>query len=123
MKYCQLRQKYFELKIISSVIKVALLRCEWLTKAPVPAVSQSSMPMQGGTGSCHLHFHTIILLFLYLVLGLLSIVMEAQETDGDKQQMDLSVLDPTLDGWETEEKKFLSIKLVFTRASLLRLPL
>lgn len=56
------------------------------------------MPMQGGTGSCHLHFHTIILLFLYLVLGLLSIVMEAQEIDGDKQQMDLSVLDPTLDG-------------------------
>lgn len=54
------------------------------------------MLMQGGTGSCHLHFHTVIHLFLYLVWGLLGIVMEAQEIDDDKQQMNLNVLDPTL---------------------------
>lgn len=60
------------------------------------------MPMEGSTGSCLLHFHIVILsLFLYLYFTSLSIVMEVQGIDCDKQLTHVSVLDPTLDEKKT----------------------
>lgn len=60
------------------------------------------MPMEGSTGSCLLHFLIVILsLFLYLYFTSLSIVMEVQGFDCDKQLMHVSVLDPTLDEKKT----------------------